>query len=94
MIARIKRDRKLVKMKPRNLSTPIMTSQTPPREQLIQAISNLSDRQVMLLLQWVETLQNIPVLPLSNPSIDPLAEFVGANTHGNLASAIDQTLYD
>lgn len=71
-----------------------MHSQTPPREQLIQAISNLNDRQVTLLLQWVETLQKTPSPSLSAPSVDPLAEFIGANTHGNLASTIDKTLYD
>jgi hypothetical protein len=81
-------------MKPRQFPAPIMHSQTPPREQLIQAISNLSDRQVALLLQWVETLQKTPSLSQSDPSVDPLAEFVGANTHGNLASTIDKALYD
>ena len=71
-----------------------MNSQTTPRQQLIEAISDLSDRQIILLLQWIETLQKTPALPPNDPSIDPLTEFVGASTRGHLASTIDKTLYD
>lgn len=70
-----------------------MNSETPPRQQLMQAISELSDRQVILLLQWVETLQKTPTPPQNACLSDPLSEFVGANDHGHLASAIDEALY-
>ena len=65
-----------------------MHSETPPRQQLIQAIADLSDRQVTLLLQWVEALQTPSVISSSDSSIDPLADFIGANTHGQLASTL------
>lgn len=81
-------------MKPSYTSFHPMNSQTTPRQQLIEAISDLSDRQVILLLQWIETLQKTPPLPLNDPTtVDPLIEFVGSNTHGHLASSIDDTLY-
>jgi hypothetical protein len=78
----------------------MMNSETSPRQQLSQAISDLSDRQIILLLQWVETLQNTPTLSQSggfasqsDRSSDPLSEFVGATNHGDLATAIDESLY-
>lgn len=70
-----------------------MNTEASPRQQLIQAISNLSDRQVILMLEWVESLKNEPVFPLNDSTVDPLAEFIGSNTHGDLASTIDETLY-
>jgi hypothetical protein len=35
-----------------------------------------------------------PIAPEPDPVPDPLAHFIGAVHHGNLAGAIDDTLYD
>jgi hypothetical protein len=70
-----------------------MNSQTTPRQQLIEAIPHLSDRQVILVLQLVQSLYTQSNPALTDPLVDPLSEFIGANTHGRLASAIDETLY-
>jgi len=96
-IAQMEANRGFAKIKRRPISVQPMHSQTSPRQQLIQSISDLSDRQVLLLLQWIQALQKTPPLPvhsrLDDSASDPLAQFIGANIHGKLASAIDETLY-
>jgi hypothetical protein len=69
-----------------------MNSDTP-RQQLLEAIAPLSDRQILLVLRFIQTVSSQPLPQSTNTSFDPLANFVGATTHGNLASAIDDTLY-
>ncbi len=71
-----------------------MINPTAPRQQLLEAIADLSDRQVILILQLIQALETKPRPPLTDPVPDPLAQFVGATTHGKLATAIDETLYD
>ena len=66
------------------------------RQQLLEAIANLSDRQLSVVLKFIQTLQPIPI-PIPTPAqplIDPLANLIGASNHGNLAHAIDEALYD
>lgn len=63
-----------------------------PHQQLLTAIAQLSDQQLSVVLKFIQTLQPTPIS--THPSIDPLAHFVGANNHGDLAHAIDETLYD
>ncbi|MBE9115272.1 hypothetical protein IQ249_05090 [Lusitaniella coriacea LEGE 07157] len=64
-----------------------------PHQQLLDAIAQLSDRQLHLVLQFIQTLQPKPISDLPNITIDPLAHFIGATNHGSLANAIDDTLY-
>lgn len=65
-----------------------------PRQQLLEAIAQLSDRQLSVVLTFIQTLQSNSISTPGQPSVDPLASFIGATTHGNLAQAIDDTLYD
>jgi len=64
------------------------------RQQLLAAIANLSDRQLSVVLKFIQTLQPIPIPTPAQPLIDPLANLIGASNHGNLAHAIDEALYD
>ncbi len=66
---------------------------TPPRQQLIEAIARLNEQQIRLILQFIQTLQPKPSVAIAPTPTDPLAGFIGANHHGSLASAIDDTLY-
>jgi len=61
------------------------------RQHLLEAIANLSDQQLSVVLKFIQTLQPIPIpIPIpAQPPIDPLANFIGASNHGNLAHAID-----
>ena len=47
-----------------------------------------------IVLQFIQTLQAKPIPNLPDTPIDPLANFIGATTDGNLAQAIDGILYD
>ncbi|MEX0271088.1 hypothetical protein AB3R30_18285 [Leptolyngbyaceae cyanobacterium UHCC 1019] len=67
---------------------------TSSRQQLLKAIAQLSDQQLPIVLRFIQTLQPNPIAAPAHPPTDPLANFIGANTHGNLAQAIDETLYD
>jgi hypothetical protein len=66
---------------------------TSPHQQLLEAIATLSDRDATLTLQFIQNLTPQPQPSEISSSPDPLANFIGANHHGNLASAIDDTLY-
>jgi hypothetical protein len=70
-----------------------MSSLPSPQQRLLDAIAPLSDRQITLILQFIETLTHPPTSPETGLNPDPLADFVGATHHGHLASAIDDTLY-
>jgi hypothetical protein len=65
-----------------------------PHQQILDAIAQLSDRQLQLVLQFIQSLQpkSIPNPPETNT--DPLANFIGATNHGNLARDIDEALYE
>jgi hypothetical protein len=67
---------------------------TNQNQQILEAISELSQQQIQIVLRFIQTLQP---KKLSNPTstpFDPLANFIGANNHGNLAQQIDQDLYE
>jgi hypothetical protein len=65
---------------------------TSPRQELLEAISQLSDRQIETVLQFIQTVQTKKAI--TQEISDPLIDFVGANTHGNLAQNIDNSLYE
>jgi len=63
------------------------------RQQLLEAIAQLSDRQLSVVLRFIQTLQSKSTAAHAHSLIDPLANFIGATTDGNLAQAIDDALY-
>ena len=65
-----------------------------PHQQLLEAIAQLSDQQLPIVLRFIQTLQANPIATPTHPPIDPIANLIGASTHGNLAHEIDETLYD
>ena len=64
------------------------------REQILAAIASLSEQQLSMVLKFIQTLPPIANATPAQTSIDPLAGYIGANNPGNLAHAIDETLYD
>ncbi len=67
---------------------------TNQNQQILEAISQLSQQQIQIVLRFIQTLQP---KKLSNPNaapFDPLTNFIGATNHGNLAQQIDQDLYE
>jgi uncharacterized pyridoxal phosphate-containing UPF0001 family protein len=67
---------------------------TNQNQQILEAISELSQQQIQIVLRFIQTLQS---KKLSNPTstpFDPLANFIGSTNHGNLAQQIDQDLYE
>ena len=67
---------------------------TNQNQQILEAIGELSQQQIQIVLRFIQTLQP---KKLSNPTaepFDPLASFIGATNHGNLAQQIDQDLYE
>ncbi|MGJ5672253.1 MAG: hypothetical protein ACR9NN_01275 [Nostochopsis sp.] len=65
---------------------------TSQHEQILEAITKLSEQQIQIVLQFIQTLQ--PKQISNSLSFDPLANFVGATNQGNLAQEIDATLYE
>lgn len=63
-------------------------------QQILDAIAQLSDRQLQLVWQFIQTLQPQPIPNLPETTTDPLADFIGATNPGNLARDIDETLYE
>jgi len=63
------------------------------RQQLLEAIAQLSDRQLSIVLRFIQTFQSNSISTPVQPSIAPLANFIGATTNGNLAQAIDDALH-
>lgn len=64
------------------------------RQQVLEAIANLSDQQLSIVLKFIQTIQSTSTPTSAQPSSDPLTDFIGANNHGTLAHAIDEALYD
>lgn len=67
---------------------------TDQNQQILEAIGELSQQQIQIVLRFIQTLQP---QKLSNPTstpCDPLANFIRASNHGNLAHQIDQDLYE
>jgi hypothetical protein len=66
---------------------------TNPNQQVLEAIANLSEQQIQIVLQFIQTLQPKKPTNLTSPTFNPLAKFVGAINNGNLAQQIDKDLY-
>jgi hypothetical protein len=67
------------------------------KQALLNAIEQLPEQQLIEVLQYVQHLAHaqkstLPSEP--NPVVDPLAEFIGAVTHGSLAARLDDELFD
>jgi hypothetical protein len=67
---------------------------TNPNQQVLEAIGKLSGQQIQTVLQFIQTLQPKKIANPTTTPFDPLAKFVGAINHGNLAQQIDQDLYE
>ncbi|WP_425216430.1 hypothetical protein [Tumidithrix helvetica] len=65
---------------------------TNQNQQLLEAIAKLSEQQIQIVLQFIQTLQTKKTANQASIPFDPLANFVGANNHGNLAQQIEETL--
>ncbi len=63
---------------------------TSEHQQLQEAIAKLSEQQIQIVLQFIQTLQPKQI----TTPFDPLANFVGVTSYGNLAQQIDETLYE
>jgi hypothetical protein len=67
---------------------------TNPNQQILDAIGKLSEQQIQIVLQFIQSLQPKKISNQNSTTFDPLANFVGAINHGNLAQQIDQDLYE
>ena len=67
---------------------------TNPTQQILEAISELSQQQIQIVLRFIQTLQPKKLPNPTSTPFDPLANFIGATHHGNLAQQIDQDLYE
>jgi hypothetical protein len=67
---------------------------TNQNQQILDAIGELSQQQIQIVLQFIQTLQPKKDSNPTSVPFDPLTNFIGANNHGNLAQQIDQDLYD
>ncbi len=67
---------------------------TNQNQQILDAIGELSQQQIQIVLQFIQTLQPKKDSNPTSAPYDPLTHFIGANNHGNLAQQIDQDLYD
>jgi hypothetical protein len=67
---------------------------TNQNQQILDAIGELSQQQIQIVLQFIQTLQPKKDSNPTSAPYDPLINFIGANNHGNLAQQIDQDLYD
>ena len=66
------------------------------KQALLNAIEQLPEQQLIEVLQYVQHLSLTQKSTLStenNPVSDPLAEFIGAVSHGSLAANLDNELY-
>lgn len=61
------------------------------QQKLIDTISTLSEQQLQIVLKFIQSIQ--PKTVTDTYQDDPLTDFIGANYHGNLATAIDEELY-
>ena len=67
---------------------------TNQNQQILDAIGELSQQQIQIVLQFIQTLQQQKHFNSTSAPFDPLTNFIGASNHGNLAQQIDQDLYD
>jgi hypothetical protein len=67
---------------------------TNQSQQILEAIGKLSQQQIQIVLRFIQTLQPQKISNPTSTPFDPLASFIGANHHGNLAQQIDQDLYE
>lgn len=63
------------------------------RQTLINAIEQLPEQQLTDVLQYVRRLADRQRSTATDPVTDPLAEFIGAVSHGSLAANLDSELY-
>lgn len=66
------------------------------KQALLKAIEQLPEQQLIEVLQYVQhlSLTQKSTLPIElNRVVDPLAEFIGAVSHGALAANLDDELY-
>lgn len=66
------------------------------KQALLNAIEQLPEQQLIEVLQYVQHLSHAQKLTLPteiNRVVDPLAEFIGAVSHGALAANLDDELY-
>lgn len=67
---------------------------TNQNQQLLEAISQLSEQQIQIVLQFVQRLQPKKIPKQISIPFYPLTNFVGATNHGSLAQQIDASLYE
>jgi len=67
---------------------------TNENQQLLEAIAQLSEQQIQIVLQFVQRLQPQKTSNPTSTPFDPLTNFVGATHHGSLAQQIDEDLYE
>ncbi|MBG1259997.1 hypothetical protein [Nostoc commune] len=66
------------------------------KQAIFEAIEQLPEQHQEEVLQYVQQLARTQKSPDSNPpnsSSDPLANFIGAVSHGSLAANLDSELY-
>jgi hypothetical protein len=67
---------------------------TTPNQQILEAIGKLSEQQIQIVLQFIQSLQPTKISTTACTPFNPLANFVGATNLGNLAQKIDRELYE
>ena len=65
------------------------------KQSLLNAIEQLPEQQLIEVLQYVQHLSHVQKSMPTEPNrvVDPLAEFIGAVSHGSLAANLDDELY-
>ena len=66
------------------------------KQALLNAIERLPEQQLIEVLQYVQHLSHAQKSTLPNEPnrvVEPLAEFIGAVSHGSLAANLDDELY-
>jgi hypothetical protein len=66
------------------------------KQALLEAIEQLPEQCLAEVLQYVQQLARTQKSPASKPPTpdsDPLADFIGAVSHGSLAANLDDELY-
>ncbi|MDZ8258836.1 hypothetical protein [Nostoc sp. ChiQUE01b] len=66
------------------------------KQAIFDAIEQLPEQHLKDVLQYVQQLagtQKSPASNLANQSSDPLADFIGAVSHGSLATNLDDEFY-
>jgi hypothetical protein len=67
---------------------------TSSNQQVLEAIDKLSEEEIQIVLEFIQTLQPRKLNDSTSMSFDPLDKFVGAINNGNLAQQIDKELYE